>query len=70
MFWLCNIKIITNSLRQVCIVSKSRCCDLNDSQVLNRCKNDGGKNMTNLELQKTANEVRKGIIKGVHAAKS
>lgn len=26
--------------------------------------------MTNLELQKTANEVRKGIIKGVHAAKA
>ena len=26
--------------------------------------------MTNLELQKTANEVGKGIIKGVHAAKA
>ena len=26
--------------------------------------------MTNLELQKTANEVRKGIIRGVHAAKA
>ncbi len=26
--------------------------------------------MTNLELQKTANEVRKGIINGVHAAKA
>lgn len=31
---------------------------------------DGGKNMTNLELQKMANEVRKGIITGVHAAKA
>ena len=28
------------------------------------------KAMTNLELQKMANEVRKGIIKGVHAAKA
>ena len=26
--------------------------------------------MTNLELQKTANEVRKGIVNGVHAAKA
>ena len=26
--------------------------------------------MTNLELQKAANEVRKGIITGVHAAKA
>ena len=26
--------------------------------------------MTNLELQKTANEVRKGIVSGVHAAKA
>ena len=26
--------------------------------------------MTNLELQKMANEVRKGIITGVHAAKA
>jgi transketolase len=32
--------------------------------------NNGGKNMTNLELQKTANEVRKGIVRGVHAAKA
>ena len=27
-----------------------------------------GKNMNNLELQKMANEVRKGIITAVHAA--
>ena len=26
--------------------------------------------MTNLELQKMANEVRKGIVTGVHAAKA
>ena len=26
--------------------------------------------MTNLELQKTANEVRKGIVTAVHSAKS
>ena len=26
--------------------------------------------MTNLELQKVANEVRKGIVTGVHAAKA
>ena len=29
-----------------------------------------GKNMNNLELQKMANEVRKGIITAVHAAKA
>ncbi len=28
------------------------------------------KNMTNLELQKTANEVRKGIVRAVHSAKA
>ncbi len=26
--------------------------------------------MTNLELQKTANEVRKGIVRAVHSAKA
>lgn len=29
-----------------------------------------GKKMTNLELQKTANEVRKGIVRAVHSAKA
>jgi transketolase len=31
---------------------------------------DGGSYMTNLELQKTANEVRKGIVTAVHSAKA
>lgn len=34
------------------------------------CTINGGKNMNNLELQRKANEVRKGIVTAVHSAKA